>query len=121
MLCLLLALNIFNCSIDSPDLKPDYIPENLNINDRESIVEFVLEDCLEYANMVPEQDEDDEADDGNLSLLKIDFFIQNCFYPAAEISWIILDKEINPVWTSRFRMQHLPEITGPPPKSIFLC
>lgn len=56
---LLMALHIFNCSVDTPDAQPDGQAEDLSINDMESIVEVVCEQMLDMENAVPEHDEPD--------------------------------------------------------------
>lgn len=57
----LMALHILNLSVDSPDPRPDYIPEDLSFNDMESIVEIVLEQMLDIEDAVPETDDDDTS------------------------------------------------------------
>lgn len=51
-----MALHFINISIDAPDVAQ---VENLNYNEQESIVEFVLEKVLHIENAVPEYDDDD--------------------------------------------------------------
>ena len=67
-----MAFFIFNFSIDAPDSFGDIVPENLNINDIESITELVLEDVLGIYNAIPEHDENDLEDEGGFCK-KIDF------------------------------------------------
>lgn len=55
----MMSLQVLNISVDSPDLYPDCIPEDLNLNDMESIVEIVLEQVLGIEDAIPEQDDDD--------------------------------------------------------------
>lgn len=62
----ILALVVFNLSIDTPDRLPDYVPEDLSINDIESFSEFFLECTLNIENALPEHDEHDS--DGGTAL-----------------------------------------------------
>lgn len=55
--CCLLALHVFNISVDMPDANPDDIAEDLTINDQETIVELVLEKCVGIENAIEEHDE----------------------------------------------------------------
>jgi hypothetical protein len=59
-----MALHIFNFSIDTPDNFSDQVPEDLSINDIESISELVLEKFLGIYNACPEHDEQDPEDGG---------------------------------------------------------
>ncbi|WP_051359997.1 hypothetical protein [Adhaeribacter aquaticus] len=67
-----LALHILNLSIDAPDFDPDSVPENLEFNDIESLVELVLEKALGFENAVAEQDELDDPDGNSVLLKKVD-------------------------------------------------
>jgi hypothetical protein len=70
LLWLLLALHIFNCSIDAPDGQPAGEPEDLSVNDIESVLELVLEKALLIENAISEYDEHDADDEGGISLKK---------------------------------------------------
>src|SRR5215211_2214802 len=67
----LLAMHILNLSIDAPDIRPDYIPEDLSYNDIESMTEFVLEDVFDIANAMSEQDEHDDQDGNSMETKKL--------------------------------------------------
>lgn len=71
-----MALYILNCSVDTKDINPNYIPENLAINDQETLLEIVIEKVLGFENAIPEYD---DTDSENNSLVKktiaIAFFI----------------------------------------------
>lgn len=68
--CFLLALHIFNVSVDMPDAQPDYVSEDLTFNDQESFVELVLEKVLGIDNAVVEYDEADETNSQNFEMSK---------------------------------------------------
>jgi len=64
LICALLAAYFLNFSIDTSDLAPDSIPEDLSVNDIESVAEFVAEEVLDYNNTFTEHDERDAEDKG---------------------------------------------------------
>ena len=117
IVCLTLAFHIFNFSVDTPDAKPDYIPEDLTYNDIESVAELVLEKVLNIENAIAEHDEND-TEDGNSFDLKKDFV----YFHRTKIKndkifdnglHIIASTEYNEQYSSQFH----PEIVPPPPKS----
>lgn len=63
-LWIVMAVFIFNFSIDAPDAYGDEVAEDLSFNDIESISELILEDVLGIYNAFPEHDENDLEDDG---------------------------------------------------------
>ncbi len=77
VLCYLIALHLFNFSIDPPDSQPDFVEEDLSINDIESITEFLAEVVFGYTDAFAEHD---EADGNNETT--VDF--GNVFYTAHE-------------------------------------
>jgi len=60
-----LALYMFNLCVDTTDLKPRHLPEDLSINDQESVIELIVEKVLGYEEAIAEYDEHD-AEDHNL-------------------------------------------------------
>lgn len=79
----LIAMIILNCSVDAPDLQPEYVPEDLTYNDIESIVEWVLEDVLGYQDIIKEYDDDDNS---NIAIVKkvIEPFLPTPTFPEYE-------------------------------------
>ena len=75
ILCGIMALYLLNISVDATDPNPDYIPEDLSINDQESIVELVIEKVLGYEDAIGEYDDHDTEDHNNKSGVEIDLFI----------------------------------------------
>ncbi|HBU76899.1 MAG TPA: hypothetical protein DEF18_02250 [Muricauda sp.] len=67
----LMSLYLLNISVDSPDRYPDYIPEDLSINDQESIIEILVEKVLGYGDVFKEYDDPDKEDHNSGSSLKI--------------------------------------------------
>lgn len=79
--CLIFALHFLNLSIDPKDPDPDSIPEDLTINDIESIAEFFAEVVFGWKNAFEEQDERD-GDQGNA----LDFFKFYCSNHSVSIT-----------------------------------
>jgi hypothetical protein len=73
--CLLLALHFLNLSIDSRDSKPDNFPEDLSLNDIESITEFLTEIVFGWNGAFEEHDEKDSDEGGALDFYK--FYCSN--------------------------------------------
>ncbi len=76
LLCFVLALYFLNFSVDSSDANPDTIPEDLTVNDIESLAELVTEVVLDCTNAFAEHDERDSDDGGMLDFSK-EFFCTN--------------------------------------------
>lgn len=53
---------LLNISVDTADLNPNYIPEDLSFNDQESIIELVIEKVLGFENAIKEYDDNDVED-----------------------------------------------------------
>ncbi|WP_154856299.1 hypothetical protein [Cyclobacterium xiamenense] len=78
-----MAIYVLNCSVDMPDEHADHVPEDLQINDQESIVELILEVGLGMEDAIPEQ-EDADADQEN-SLKKPFSFDLLLFFDSSHI------------------------------------
>jgi len=74
-----MGLYMLNISMDTADPNPEYIPENLSINDQESIVEIVLEKILGYENAIEETDDNDREDHTSKTNVKVNLIAQNTF------------------------------------------
>ena len=72
ILCGLIGLHLLNVSVDTADPNPEYIPEDLSINDQESIIEIVLEKVLGYEDAIKEYDDQDTEDHYKKYQVKID-------------------------------------------------
>lgn len=60
VVAMLLTLHFLNCSIDGRDRNPDFIPEDLQINDIETFAEFITEVVFKWHNAFEEHDEKDD-------------------------------------------------------------
>ncbi|MFO7702298.1 MAG: hypothetical protein R6V37_04830 [Psychroflexus maritimus] len=67
----LMGLYLLNISVDTADLKPKHIPEDLSFNDQESIIEIVLEKVLGYEDAIKEYDDNDTEDHNRNTNVKI--------------------------------------------------
>lgn len=67
-----MGLYLLNICVDTADPNPEHIPEDLSINDQESIVEIVLEKVLGYEDAIKEYDDYDAEDHNKKSDIKID-------------------------------------------------
>ncbi|KAB2805425.1 hypothetical protein [Phaeocystidibacter luteus] len=70
----LMGLYMLNLSVDSSDLYPNHIPEDLSINDQESIVEFFVETVLGFDEAIDEHDESDFDHSEIVKVFKLDYF-----------------------------------------------
>lgn len=68
----LMGLYLLNISVDTADLNPEYIPEDLSINDQESIIEIIVEKVLGYEDAFEEYDDNDAEDHNKKTDVKID-------------------------------------------------
>ena len=71
LLAFVMAIYLFNYSIDSRDAHPDHIGEDLSFNDIESIFEFSLECLLGFENAIEEHDERDQDQAGAFDFHKV--------------------------------------------------
>ena len=67
---------LLNLSVDISDPMPEHIPEDLSINDQESIIEIVIEKIIGYEDAIKEYD-DHDSEDHNNSSVKIDIISQH--------------------------------------------
>lgn len=69
----LMALFFLNGSIDTPDINPSWIEEDLSINDQESLLELICESFLGYEEAFEEYDDMDSQEDENKSSRTFDW------------------------------------------------
>lgn len=111
-----MALYILNFSVDAPDGQSDHQPEDLSINDMESIAEIVLEEWMEIENAVPEHDESD-ANDGTMAFKKsFDFFCVEFKKTSKHASAFLLKSGFHH-YRNKLHPQFSPEFTPPPPQA----
>ena len=109
---LFIGLVILNISVDSPDINKKW-PEDLSLNDQESIVEIVLEKIMGFENAIPEyQDSDNES-----HLIKKDFSVDH--YVVDKKPEFVFDISLQKLINSEYKFKYYdfyPETTSPPPK-----
>lgn len=71
-----MGLYMLNISVDAVDSKPNNIPEDLSINDQESIIEIIVEQVLGYEDAIKEYDDNDSEDFNKKTNLKIELIVQ---------------------------------------------
>jgi len=100
-----------------PDAQPEYIAEDLSINDQESIVELVLEKVIGIENAIEEHDEPDEDESQSIRLSK-DFKLYPTHYYTTFNFLITYTTVFNKAAYSCADLpQYFHEITPPPPKA----
>lgn len=110
---LLLSVEILNLSIDPPDLLPNH-PEDLSVNDIESITELVLENVFGVQNAMKEL-EDQDTPDGSPFTLKVDLYSSLSAKLHPKPYFFILRKSYNELQNNRLNSV-FSEIASPPPK-----
>lgn len=111
---LLLSMEIFNLSIDPPDLRP-YHPEDLSVNDIESIAELVLENVFGVKNAMKEL-EDHDTPDGRPFTLKVDLYSSLSAKIHPKPYFFIVKKSYHELQNNRLNSV-FSEIASPPPKA----
>jgi hypothetical protein len=114
---LFMAVHIFNCSVDTPDLKPDYIPEDLTYNDMESVAEIALEKVFDIKNAVAERDENDTEDGNCFDLKKNIIYYYQTKVKKNSFNDIGLQIVASTNYDEQYSSQFHPEISPPPPKA----
>ena len=111
----LIALYMLNICVDSPDLFPNQ-PENLNINDQESVIELVVEQVLDLGNVIPEYDDNDTEDHtSSKTSVNLDHFIVDKSSIAFQQDFSLQKKQNTLFALANFRNLCL-EVDAPPPK-----
>lgn len=67
-----MALFLFNISVDTVDPYPNFISEDLSINDQESVVEIIVEQVLGFEDAIVEYDDHDTGNHNKKTNFKIE-------------------------------------------------
>jgi len=113
--CFLMAIHIFNLSVDTKDASPDSIAEDLSFNDQETIVELLLEKVIGIDNAISEQDEPDQEDGGALDFKKVNL-ISHYSHKLFFEPQISNTKNIT-VYTTLFHQSPTFDVFSPPPEA----
>ena len=114
---LFMAVHIFNCSVDTPDAQPDYVPEDLTYNDMESVVEVLLENVFDIQDAIAEHDENDADDGGSFEIKKPFSFFYHTKIKIDQVFDNGLSVIVSNNYLEQFSSQFHPEIVPPPPKA----
>ena len=111
----LIALYMLNICVDSPDLFPNQ-PENLNINDQESVIELVVEQVLDLGDVIPEYDDNDtEEHTSSKTSVNLDHFIVDKASIAFQQNFSLLKNQNTLFALANFCTLSL-EVDAPPPR-----
>lgn len=115
--CILMALQILNCSVDIPDSNNQRISEDLSINDMESIIEIVFEKILGFDNSVKEYD---DVDQDSFQFKKgLDIYVKPTFY-FVKFTPVDRIEEQTKISTNFFDIKsQYQDISTPPPRQLF--
>ncbi|MDX1651613.1 MAG: hypothetical protein R3277_03915 [Brumimicrobium sp.] len=118
LLCGIFALFLLNLSAETIDKNPSHLPEDLTVNDQESIVEIILEKILGYENAISEHEDNDTGQRGKKSSFKPD--LASIFIPVAEpVQILSADQSFFPDPDLKLSLGFL-RITVPPPILSFI-
>lgn len=106
---------LLNISVDVADPNPEYIPEDLTINDQESIVEILVEQVLGYDDFFKEYDDHDTEKQNKKTNLKIEFIAQRVVDPPIKQATIKTKKTSFPDYDAYLTNGFL-NLDIPPPK-----
>lgn len=114
-LWIFMGMYLLNLSVDMADANPAHIPEDLTINDQESIIELVVETFLGYENAIEEFDDPDAEDHNQKSLTQLDL-ISESFKDLSSGSSPELLKEPNFPEYEEFITMGFSNLFTPPPQ-----
>lgn len=114
-ICFLLAVYLFNFSIDSRDAHPDTVAEDLSINDIESFFEFMAEHVMGIDNAVAEHEERDQDDSGSFEFKKY-YFLVRVSLIEAKAAIVIQTLDLPFTYNDQPLTQFI-EINSPPPRA----
>ncbi|AWW28973.1 hypothetical protein DN752_01830 [Echinicola strongylocentroti] len=108
-----MALYLFNISADAPDLRPFYMPEDLTINDQESIVELIMETILGFEGVFAEYDDPDTDDEGSTFDLSVFVVFEQSNALVEPFLELIRRRSF---YISKALVRGFGQLEGPPPK-----
>jgi hypothetical protein len=111
-----MAFHMLNVCVDMPDAAPDYVPEDLTVNDIETVVELVLEKALDIDNAIEEQDEADDTNALNFEMCKDFKFYNSPLKVNFRRTAVAYNKTETPYIAPSLK-SFIKEIIPPPPKA----
>jgi hypothetical protein len=110
-----MALNIFNLSADTADADPSK-PEDLSVNDMETVLEVFAEQVFGYVNTFEESDEKDEPSGQSLDINKVSFFAHKFETKRLAAMQSTFSKPCFKYIIPQFPMRYS-EVLNPPPEA----
>ncbi|GGE02820.1 hypothetical protein [Psychroflexus salis] len=110
-----IGLYFLNIGVDTSDINSNLIPEDLSLNEQESIVEIIVEKVFNYGNVIKEQDDEDTEDYSKKRVSKIDLSpLKNEFNEDVLIIFLTFKNNFNSCKSSLSEAHYYLE--KPPPK-----
>ncbi|WP_443939495.1 hypothetical protein [Pedobacter sp. MW01-1-1] len=110
-----IGLYLLNISVDTTDPNPEYIPEDLSINDQESVIEILVEKVFGFEDAIKEYDDHDTDEHTKKQTLKIDLLVHVIITPNMEHNQTFERKKYYPDEEARMKSGFL-KIDSPPPQ-----
>jgi hypothetical protein len=114
IVCVVLAIHFFNFSVDPADKHSDSVPEDLSVNDIESVSELVIEVVFGYGDVFGEHDERDTHHGGRLGICKI--YISNAIFQLNNLSPNSNSSSEFHIADCRRMLSRTTNVLSPPPK-----
>lgn len=111
----LMGLYLLNISVDTADLNPEHIPEDLSFNDQESIVEILVEKVLGFEDAIKEYDDHDTGDYNIKKSVQIDFSVNEIIAEKIDKNQFFERKKNFHDYEARL-LKGSNEMESPPPK-----
>ena len=115
----LMGIYLLNISVDTADPNPEHIPEDLSLNDQESIIEIVIEKILGFENAIDEYDDHDTKDHTKKSNVKIDLVVHFTVDCHNSLSVFERRKQRYPDFEANLTNGFY-QLDTPPPKILFV-
>lgn len=112
-----MGLYFLNISVDTADLHPEHVSENLSVNDQESLIEIFVEKVLGYEDAIKEYDDTDPEDHNTNTTVKIKF-AQYTIDADDNPSFVKLIKQKFPDY-STYLIKGYHQLDTPPPRIWF--
>jgi hypothetical protein len=110
-----MGLYLLNISVDTADPNPEHMPEDLSINDQESIIEIVVEKVLGFEDAIEEYDDHDTEDHNKKKNVQIDLLVHEIKTKKIDHNKFFERKKLFPYYEARLT-KGFNKIDSPPPK-----
>ena len=114
-----MGIYLLNISVDTADTTPEYLPEDLSINDQESLIEILVEQVLGFENTFCEYDEPDTEDYTKKKNPNIDLIVLFSIEPNSSKEPAYISNQRYPIYKACLTKGYS-QLTSPPPKSWFV-